>query len=488
MNEILDIDVTHPAQASELCARLGAARTFLAGRLDEESPVASRVSWSPGDAPPESVAESADVGRDELVSQSELLRGALVGLRWASSAGYAEIVGFDLLAHHPRRGAPSNHIVARRRGGLLRVEVSPYSGETLVRSEIERLLRRLDVPRTTADTPWPSARLCVVVPEAIAEAILAKSRPRRCAYWVLAHTEHHTLFEVLPVSEAASIGDLDSAGLPAPFLSDPDVVDLLTSLGAEVAVRAHIPHIRWPGPGDDAEVARVLVNTGGFRSSEPEDWRDALGWESYWRFRAIAPGVGRYLFGTSDAVMLRYLMRQKRANIRDRSARVLVVGSGLSLLPQALAAAGFGVTVLELSATAIACASTIEPSDADLARLFELACDELDVSSHQEFLRPDGSVVWIEGDLFDPSVCRGPYDLIVLTRTLDGLSDFDIRVAVPRLDPRLAPNGWCWVVVQNSGFKWLTVQRAFGALEYAVIPYDDLPVSGKAMTGGLTAG
>ena len=107
---------------------------------------------------------------------------------------------------------------------------------------------------------------------------------------------------------------------------------------------------------------------------------------------------------------------------------VLCVGSGLSVEPRALAAAGLDVTALDLSPYAMWCAPTLDVRRS--GRFFD-----------QQRLRAGGRVRFVAGDLMDLAVCRGPYDVIIERRTLQLFTDEERPHALQAVLARLSPLG-----------------------------------------------
>ena len=117
--------------------------------------------------------------------------------------------------------------------------------------------------------------------------------------------------------------------------------------------------------------------------------------------------------------------------IRARGlSTVLCVGSGVSLEPHALAAAGLQVTVLDISAVATEWASQVSNTPKGLQRFFK-----------PEHVRPGGSLQFLVGDLTDPSICPGPYDVIVERKTLQLFPEGERSGAVSAVVARLSENG-----------------------------------------------
>jgi chemotaxis methyl-accepting protein methylase len=107
---------------------------------------------------------------------------------------------------------------------------------------------------------------------------------------------------------------------------------------------------------------------------------------------------------------------------------VLCVGSGLSTEPHALAVAGLDVTALDLSPFAMEWARQVQFKSSD--RFFD-----------RRWLRDGGKVRFVVGDLMDPSVCPGPYDLIIERKTLQLFPDEQRQSALAFVLNRLSDRG-----------------------------------------------
>jgi hypothetical protein len=80
--------------------------------------------------------------------------------------------------------------------------------------------------------------------------------------------------------------------------------------------------------------------------------------------------------------------------------RVLVGGNGVSVEPRALSAAGFDVVAVDISPLAL-----------KAAQHFELAGDRLASFVGDGAEGTGGRLTFLEGDLFEPTFCAGPYDV-----------------------------------------------------------------------------
>jgi len=178
---------------------------------------------------------------------------------------------------------------------------------------------------------------------------------------------------------------------------------------------------RWRGAARDEsqsepEAAKSLA--------VPDDLQDAGAWDRYWKAH-LGHGFGPQLFDmfTDDSLLIEVMRR-------DHLRSVLCVGNGISIEPRALAVAGFTVVALDISGVANAVASQIPVSDDDIARI-------IGRRGHAE----GGSVEFITGDIMDPTVCKGPYDVIVERRTAQNYGDAGMPTFLTALTDRLATPG-----------------------------------------------
>ena len=167
---------------------------------------------------------------------------------------------------------------------------------------------------------------------------------------------------------------------------------------------------------DDDDLMSVLI--------PPGTTEDPVAWDEHWE-QLIAHGFGAKLedlFCEDRALIL---------GMRDNGLNtVLCAGNGISQEPKALALAGFDVTVLDLSPAAI--------------RIFQET--EFDQAYQEQFLdenmkRPGGSVTYEVGDIMDPTVCPGPYDVIIERRTAQLFHGEKMDAALAALADRLVEHG-----------------------------------------------
>jgi SAM-dependent methyltransferase len=109
---------------------------------------------------------------------------------------------------------------------------------------------------------------------------------------------------------------------------------------------------------------------------------------------------------------------------------VLCAGSGISQEPRALAAAGCEVIALDIS-----------PAAMRLAQAWNFDPSELEEFLRPEHLKPGGSAQFVVGDLLDPTVCAGPFDLIIERCMLQNFASEERGRALDALIARLNSDG-----------------------------------------------
>ena len=150
---------------------------------------------------------------------------------------------------------------------------------------------------------------------------------------------------------------------------------------------------------------------------------DPVAWDGFWR-EELESGMAAFvdMFCASGG-----LVDAMRANgLRT----ILCAGSGISQEPRALAHAGFDVTALDLSPLAMRIASETKPPRKWLDKLIE-----------RRTPRRGGKIRFVTGDIRDPSICPGPYDVIIDRRMLQLFSEEDRRAAMRALAGRLRSPG-----------------------------------------------
>jgi hypothetical protein len=155
-------------------------------------------------------------------------------------------------------------------------------------------------------------------------------------------------------------------------------------------------------------------------------------WDKYWR-RQQESGLWAFneMF-VDDRELLRVIEARGFQS-------VLCVGSGLALEPHALAAAGLRVTMLDISRDVVAAMSAAAFDPGAFSRI-------LDASQ----LRPGGGLECIAGDLTDPTVCPGPYDVVIERKTLQLFPETERGAALATVAARMNRNGILFTHVHDG--------------------------------------
>lgn len=187
----------------------------------------------------------------------------------------------------------------------------------------------------------------------------------------------------------------------------------------------------------------------------PCDVHDRGAWDAYWKGHLRTGNIYQSFVDqmTSDASLL--------AILHGRGARtILCAGNGLSVEAIALALHGFHVTVLDISAIPTTSLATVmQKPEHVLHRIpgfrqqddgaFSFGGDEpIDPAIVPEMHRNEahrpkggGSLSLIQGDLIDPAICPGPFDVVIERRTVQLFSPAERPIALERLVARLASPG-----------------------------------------------
>lgn len=168
----------------------------------------------------------------------------------------------------------------------------------------------------------------------------------------------------------------------------------------------------------DDDIARILALL-----EPPADRRSSAAWDDYWR-RQLSTGFAAVFDMMVDDHALVTLMRQQGWHL------VLVAGNGISGEPCALSAAGFDVVAVDISPLAVKIAERIQLSETEL-RPF--------IGEGQA--RATGTATFVQGDLLDPTVAAGPFDVIIERRTAQGYPDDERDTLLSALAARLATEG-----------------------------------------------
>jgi hypothetical protein len=164
----------------------------------------------------------------------------------------------------------------------------------------------------------------------------------------------------------------------------------------------------------------------------PRDVHASDPWDKYWRLQHQTGLWGFNEMFVDDRELLRA--------IEARGFRtVLCVGSGLALEPHALAAAGLRVTMLDISRDVVAAMRAAAFNQDAFSRI-------LDSSQ----LRPGGSLDCVAGDLIDPTVCPGPYDVVIERKTLQLFPETERGAALAAIAARMNPTGILFTHVHDG--------------------------------------
>jgi len=156
----------------------------------------------------------------------------------------------------------------------------------------------------------------------------------------------------------------------------------------------------------------------------PADPLDVSAWDRYWTEHVrheIGP-AGFDIF--SDDRGLVAVMNS------EGMKSVLCAGSGISQEPRALAQAGFQVVALDRS-----------PQAMEIARGYEFPPEGFEYFCEPEMRRPGGHVEFVTGDILDPAVCPGPFDVIIERRTAQLYFTRDMGAVLSELEKRLGQEG-----------------------------------------------
>jgi SAM-dependent methyltransferase len=189
----------------------------------------------------------------------------------------------------------------------------------------------------------------------------------------------------------------------------------------------------------DAELRKLLEQFGDFSwMVPPRTMVEPAAWDKYWQDQLSHGAAGFVHMFVSDGPLVDVM----RANgLRT----VLCVGNGISQEPKALAWAGFDVTALDISPYAMEVARDAEPPQEVLVRLIG-----------GRLAAADGQVRFVSGDLLDPSVCPGPYDLVIDRKTLQLYSVDHLPAAIRAVADRVACPGILFSQSHRNGpsDKW----------------------------------
>lgn len=175
----------------------------------------------------------------------------------------------------------------------------------------------------------------------------------------------------------------------------------------------------------------------------PAGSADVAAWDRYW-IEQVRHGLGPPIFdmfcNDRDLVIAMKIEGMKT---------ILCAGNGISQEPQALAQAGFQVIALDIS-----------PRAKELSQGFEFTEDRFGFYCDPSMQRPGGSIDFVVGDILDPTVCPGPFDVVIERRTAQNFLRVDNMGAVlTALAARMGPSGIFLSHCHDGGWKPPAVPR-----------------------------
>lgn len=173
--------------------------------------------------------------------------------------------------------------------------------------------------------------------------------------------------------------------------------------------------------------------------SPPRETSDPDAWDEYWKNHLK---VGPMEQGFSDAMSSDSALP---ALLARRGARtVLCAGNGLSMEAIALSRLGFEVTALDVSNVPARVLESVLSAETAPVTSMHGAGDQPPMDG--------GSVTFVTGDLLEPEVCPGPFDVVIERRTVQLLARETRPLALERLAARLGTRGI--VVSQQHDGGW----------------------------------
>lgn len=163
---------------------------------------------------------------------------------------------------------------------------------------------------------------------------------------------------------------------------------------------------------------------------------DVPAWDHYWS-EQVRHGLGPSIFDMcSDDRNLVHVM-----NI-EGMRNILCAGNGISQEPRALAHAGFQVLALDTS-----------PQATELAQRFEFIKGCFEFFCNADMERAGGNLNFVVGDILDPAICPGPFDVIIERRTAQIFPSDNRGAVLSALAARLGPNGIFLSHSHDGGWK-----------------------------------
>jgi hypothetical protein len=178
------------------------------------------------------------------------------------------------------------------------------------------------------------------------------------------------------------------------------------------------------------------------------------GWDHYWAEKLDNSWMLRNLMDLTQLII---------PALHERGCRsLLCAGNGIDLEARAFACAGFAVTALDISPLATQFAANYALSAEELARFAYFAAFKDDAARLTTLIQTARPVTYVTGSLFDPTVCAGPYDVILTRRTLQLFSPERMVEAGLALLDRLTPTG---VIVHHTHNAYRSEEPLADALQ-----------------------
>lgn len=155
-------------------------------------------------------------------------------------------------------------------------------------------------------------------------------------------------------------------------------------------------------------------------------------WDRYWQGKSLRGGLPWQSWKAQFAPWMRVFRKRGLSSI-------LFLGNGMSPEPQLFAYAGFQSTSLELSRVANeqAAAWTFPRHSEDNCPL----CQSQEVCWFSTVEQPSGKSTFVTGDFLNPHLCPGPFDAVVIRRTLHLFDSQKMHEVLRRVRERLRPGG-----------------------------------------------
>jgi hypothetical protein len=229
--------------------------------------------------------------------------------------------------------------------------------------------------------------------------------------------------------------------------------------------RAEIP--RPAGPPTDVQMAQAAAWLAALEAGHlhpPRDVHDPGAWDVYWRNHL---SVGPMEQGFSD--MMSSDPELPGLLARRRARTILCAGNGFSAEALSLTLFGFNVTALDISTVpSEMIASALRQPEHPVHGIPGFSIDDTNVVSfnHAGTIEPErcppihrsanhsprggGTLSFVTGDLVNPEVCPGPFDVVIERRTVQLFPPEERIPAVQRLVARLGDRG-VFVSQQHAG-------------------------------------